>query len=407
VTNVLGGAFAPDVSPDGRRLAFASYSARGYDLQLVDLDVERLAPAPPFVDPYPRSLEEPVPEPAALRPYRPLPAALPRFWLPYLASDESELRFGALTAGADPLLRHAYALEVRYGTTSRRAGAQGYYQYDRFRPTLAVGFEDTTAPGATLEQRRQELSLQASLPLRRRLRSSLDASLGWRRRRDSERGEMAAAPLDLGGLEAALAFSSARSYPYSISPTDGWRLRVAALREASAFGSDLSLTKLSADVRGYPRVGKGALALRLGFGATLGEPGFRRSYAVGGFADDSLRDVFRTSLTVLRGYPDRAFTGRSYLGANAELRLPLGHPQRGWHSLPAFLRHLHAAAFVDVGNAWNGPFVLGDLKTGLGAALGVDTNLGHAVPFTFTSGVAWGLAERGLTRYYFRAGLSF
>jgi outer membrane protein assembly factor BamA len=188
---------------------------------------------------------------------------------------------------------------------------------------------------------------------------------------------------------------------------DGWRLRLAVLQEARAFGSDVSLAKLSADVRAYPRLGNGALALRAGFGATLGRPSFMRSFSVGGFADDTLRDVVRTNLTVLRGYPDRAFSGRSYLGANVELRLPLGHPQRGLRSLPAFARHLHAAAFVDAGHAWSGPLRLRDVRTGVGAALGADMNLGHALPVTFTAGVARGLADRGETRVYFRAGLAF
>ncbi len=407
VTNVLGGAFAPDVAPDGRRVAFASYASRGYDLHVMDLDLAGLAPAPPFVDPYPASPPEPEPEQAELRPYRPFPAALPRFWMPYVTSENTGSRIGAFTAGADPLLRHAYGVDVRYGTLTRRAGFQGYYQYDRWLPTFALAAEDTTEPGSAAEQRTQELSLRASLPLQRSLRSSLDASLAWRRRRDSERGEMPAQPLDLGGLEAALAFSSARSYPYSISPSDGWRARLALVKEARAFGSDLSLAKLSADLRGYPKLGRGALALRAGFGATLGAPSFRRSFAIGGFADDSLRDIVRSNLSVLRGYPERAFSGRSYLGANAELRLPLAHPQRGARSLPVFLRHLHAAAFVDVGHAWSGPLRLRDAKTGLGAALGADMNLGHALPFTFTAGVARGLQERGETRLYFRAGLSF
>jgi hypothetical protein len=72
-----------------------------------------------------------------------------------------------------------------------------------------------------------------------------------------------------------------------------------------------------------------------------------------------------------------------------------------------FLRHLHAAAFADVGDAWSGALGAARLKTGVGAALGADLNLSHAVPFTFTAGVARGLAAQGETRFYFRSGLSF
>jgi outer membrane protein assembly factor BamA len=270
-----------------------------------------------------------------------------------------------------------------------------------------VTAEDTTTAGSLVKERRQELALQASFPLRRTLRSSQSFSFAWRRSRESERGTRPEPPLDLGGLETAFTLSSARAYPYSISPTDGWRLRLLTLREASFLGSDVSLAKLTADARGYLRLGKAVLASRAGAGATLGQPGFTRSFSIGGFSDDTLRDVLRTNLSVLRGYPDDAFVGRSFLAANLELRLPLAHPQRGLRSLPLFVRHLHAAAFADVGHAWSGAFRARDLKTGIGAALGADLHLSHAVPVTFTAGVAHGLAQQGETRFYFRSGLSF
>ena len=44
VTNVLGGAFQPSVSPDGRSVAYSAYSSRGYDVHVAPLD---LAAAPP------------------------------------------------------------------------------------------------------------------------------------------------------------------------------------------------------------------------------------------------------------------------------------------------------------------------------------------------------------------------
>ena len=68
VTNVLGGAFSPSPSPDGKTLAFASYSSRGYDIHTVAIDPAAGKPAEPYADPYPRrtmrrspSKEPPVP----------------------------------------------------------------------------------------------------------------------------------------------------------------------------------------------------------------------------------------------------------------------------------------------------------------------------------------------------------
>src|SRR6185503_3761770 len=115
--------------------------------------------------------------------------------------------------------------------------------------------------------------------------------------------------LDLGGLEAAWSLSTARGFPFSISPVEGYRVRVAYVKEAPGLGSEVSLGKMVVDGRAYTRLlgQSDALALHLAGGLTLGSPGFQRSFAVGGFADGALFDVVGTNHSVLRGYPDDAF----------------------------------------------------------------------------------------------------
>jgi Tol biopolymer transport system component len=407
VTNVLGGAFTPDVAPDGRQLAFADYGARGYDLRVADLDLAALAPAEPFQDEYAAVAPDPPPVTVRDRPYRPWPSALPRLWSPYVDGGD-EFRLGAATAGVDPLFRHVWAADLRYGFGTRRPSFQAFYQYDRFLPTFLMTVEDETDPRDDLRLHRRQLMLRASVPVSRTFRRSHTVALAWRRRHEDLSGA-APAPLDFGGVQASWSFSSVKQYPYSISPTDGIRLTVAAEKEAPGLGSAVSLLKATADLRAYLRLfGSGdALALRAGGGTTWGQPGFRRSYAVGGFPDGALFDVVRTNHSVLRGYPDDAFTGRRFAHANLEYRFPLARPQRGYHTMPLFLRHLHGAAFVDAAHAWTGSFRLRQVKTAAGAAVGSDVVLGHAVPLTFTAGLARGFAEQGETRAYFRAGLSF
>src|SRR6266496_1033536 len=90
LTNVLGGAFTPAVSPKGDALAFVDYSSRGYDVHLADLDLAAAVPAPPFVDPYPASPPAPAPVAVPDEPYRPWPGMLPRFWSPYWLSRNRE-----------------------------------------------------------------------------------------------------------------------------------------------------------------------------------------------------------------------------------------------------------------------------------------------------------------------------
>jgi outer membrane protein assembly factor BamA len=112
-------------------------------------------------------------------------------------------------------------------------------------------------------------------------------------------------------------------------------------------------------------------------------------------------------VALLRGYPDDAFVGRSFLLANLEYRFPLGNPQRGWRTLPVFLRHLRGSVFLDAADAWSGDLRLRDVKTAAGAGLGVDSFLANRLPFTGEVVAAYGFAARGEAKVYFRLGLSF
>jgi Tol biopolymer transport system component len=410
VTNVLGGAFTPDVSPAGDRLAFAEYGARGYDLRLMPFDVAGLSAADPFVDPYPAGRAAPPPVEARDRPYRPLPRMWPRFWSPSFDRASGETRLGIATAGSDPLFQHAYLFDLYRGSVTERVGSFALYQYDRWWPTLLAAYENKFEPSIAGSIRHtRQLTLSATIPVLRTQRSAQSVSLAWRRSRQTREQTTTPRALDLGGLEAAWSLGTVKQYPYSISAVDGVRLRVAYLREDPAFGSDLSLGKLFADARAYlPLLVPGdALALRVGGGTTFGERSFTDSYAVGGFPNGSLRDVVGTNGSVLRGYADDAFTGRRVLHANVEYRVPLAHPQHGWRSLPLFLRHLHATAFADTAQAWSDRFRWSAMKTGVGVAVGADLSVNPGLPLTATLGVARGVAEKGETQVYFRTGLAF
>ena len=410
VGNVLGGAFQPSVSPDGLSVACSTYSSRGYDVVIAPLDLGAAPAAPAFVDTLPAPRPDPLPASGAVKPYRAWSMLLPRFWTPWVQIEDDENRFGLATGGSDALFRHVWAARATYGTESERVNASGFYLYDRFRPTFLVSAQDTTDVYTDGQLRTRQVSLEASLPLRRTVRSIQTLSATWRREREEVLGsDLPEDRVDLGGIETAWAIASPKSYPYSISPVDGGRLRLAWLHEAKALGSDLSLDKVTADARWYQRVfgERDVLALRAGGGTTYGEEQFERSFAVGGYPDGSLFDIVRTNNAVLRGYPDNAFTGRRYAAFNAEYRFPLFDPQRGWRSFPLFLRHFSGSVFFDAANAWSGEFQAGDLKTAAGASIALDSAIGFALPLTAEVTLAHGFDERGDTKVYFRFGLAF
>jgi outer membrane protein assembly factor BamA len=334
----------------------------------------------------------------------------PRFWTPWLELGEDDSQVGVATGGSDALFRHVWGARATYGTGTERLNVSGFYLYDRFRPTFVASAQDTTSLFSAGRSRTRQLTLQAIAPLRRTVRSVQSLSLAWRREREEILGS--ADPddrADLGGLQTAWTLSSARSYPMSISPSEGSRLRLAWLHEAGWLGSDVSLDKATVDARLYQRVlgERDVLALRAGGGETWGAPRFERSFAVGGYPDASLFDIVRTNEAVLRGYPDNAFSGRRYAAFNAEYRFPLASPQRGWRSAPLFLRHLRGSVFFDAAHAWSGAFRLEDVKTAAGAALGLDTAIGFTLPLRVELSLAHGFREQGDTRVYFRFGLAF
>jgi len=410
VTNVLGGAFQPSVSPDGLSVTYSAYSSRGYDVHVAPLELAAAAAASPFEDGLPAPRPDPPPAVSPVKPYRPGSMLLPRFWTPWVDLGDEEDRIGFATGGSDALFRHAWVARATYGTESERANASFVYLYDRFRPTFLVSAQDTTDVYTDGRLRTRQVDLQAAVPVRRTVRSLQTLSATWRWERQEVLGsDRPEDRLDLGGLETAWALSSARQYPFSISPSEGGRLRVAWLHEAKALGSDLSLDKLTADARLYRRVfgERDVLALRVGGGTTYGEEQFERSFAVGGYPDASLLDIVRTNNAVLRGYPDNAFTGRRYAAFNAEYRFPLFSPQRGWRSLPLFLRHFRGSVFFDAAHAWTGEFRAEDVKTAAGASLGLDSAVGFALPLSAEVSVARGFDDQGDTKVYFRFGLAF
>ncbi len=418
VTNVLGGAFQPSVSPDGRAIVYSDYSSRGYDIVEARLDLTTPAPpAPPYRDLRPAPRPDPPPDASPTRPYRAWGMLLPRFWTPWIETGNDETRVGAATGGSDALLQHIWALRGTYGRQTGRANVSGFYVYDRFRTTFVVSGQDTSEQVTRLlngggsfaqTQRTRELDLQASLPLRRTIRSLQTLSVAYRR----ERQEVPGSPLpgdrsDLGGIETAWALSSARTYPFSISPTDGGQLSLAWLHATRSLGGDDDFDKLTLDARGYrPLFGaRDVLAAHVALGTSTGVSR-RPPFSVGGYPDSALFDV-AANLAVLRGYPDDAFAGRRFFGANLEYRFPLLTPQRGWRSLPVFLRHLHGTVFVDAADAWTDAFRARDVKTAAGASLGLDSAVGYALPLTAELTFARGLDAMGDTRVYFRLGLAF
>ena len=187
VSNVLGGAFAPAVAPDGRTIAFASYSARGYDVHVDGRGPRRRSPRPSrsSIPIRPRS-PRPEPETGAV-------AALP----PAAHHAAALLEPGGPEPGRRGALRRRHrghrsrssatptASPPTSAPSREKLSALGFYQYDRFRPTFLVTAEDKADLSGGLPYRTRTLNLRGTLPLTRTLRSVQSLSVTWRRERQT------------------------------------------------------------------------------------------------------------------------------------------------------------------------------------------------------------------------------
>jgi hypothetical protein len=416
VTSEPGGAFDPDIDPDGRHLAYVAHTGLGFVLRLIPFAPETwqpapLPPGPP--DPVPETYPDSAGGPA--RPYAPWASLRPTAWLPlWSGSNATQGAFlGALTYGTDYVGRHAYAAGAALSTQTADLEAFATYRFYGWG-NPAVGFdteqnwraafrvETGDGPVPVLERDR-ELALAAGwLWPRARRTAALDARLELHRREfipapDAALPAPLPSPRTEFGADVRATVSTARSYPYSVSLERGLHatVRVEGFRTASAPRDDYAAVR--ARLRHYVPIplsgfARHVTAIQVSAGATAYA---RRPavFAVGGTPGAPLDLGTGITLGESAGFPVRAFdegaaTGDRVLAGNLEHRVPIALVNRGWGIRPVYLDRISATLFADAARAWNptrpGPTTL----AAAGGEIAVDLVLSHAVPYRLRAGLA-------------------
>jgi hypothetical protein len=425
------GALWPDVSPDGRTIVYAGYTADGHDVFSAPYsasDGERrqlggaAMRAPDARD---------TPDTAAVsapQPYTPLRTLAPTSWLPLVETDSAQLRLGAAAFGMDVLSRHSVSasatwLAVMSGDapiTARppvgRPDITASYAYTRYRPSVAL-----TAAGATQFVRvddepddslaprwRREAEARIDLPLRQALRSArVTAAVAGSR----DRIDLADAVLEQQRIAGRLGASvrTARSYGYSISPEDGvwagaWVERAAVTDQSR--GLDGAATTTAVDVRSYLPGGfrRAVFATRAAAARSVGLKGTRTALQLGAAPSGmpppgTMGDG---ALGLLRGFPAGTFAGTGLVSFTGEYRAPLWRIERGLGQQWVFLRWLHGSVFTDAARIWTDDAADTTWKRSWGGELSMTVVINELAPLTVSGGVAWGhdgRASRGPTAY--------
>jgi hypothetical protein len=376
LTNVPGGAFQPEVSPDNRFIYFSAYHADGFHIERMALNetsfrtpMRAAEPGAFRPDTLMRRAFEPsrTPTVSESRAYSPMRSLLPRYWSPFFDGDSVIGNFiGAGTSGEDAVGRHSYVAGFGYDIDhGRTSGYLGYSFAGLGNPVLSLEAArewDNTGlvrvipagdgPEVTVStfEREDRVALTASL-VNRHWRASNALSLGVEGvslRRMAVGSFTRSDPEDkLFGLVAGAGFANYRMPAQAISREDGVRASVDVRRrfELDPLESrDQSYTQLSGSGAAYKSVGGSAFAHNV---IALRGSVLHRTALGGGPTDIGSPDGFLP----VRGYDDDARIGFSAWTASAEYRLPLAFIARGYRLKPVFVDRTSAAFFIDAGNA--------------------------------------------------------
>ncbi len=410
VTNVVTGAFDPEMSPDGGSIFFVGYGYTGWRIERMAFDTTAWRPAAPPAVHYQPSLLPPPAGPVGeaqaplapdmttgpedgdvfggpAQPYNALPGALPRFWAPtfeVVGSTETGQwnRFlGIHSLGWDVLRRHSWSGSAAYDIdTGRLGGGIAWTWAGLGNPDLSLSARRVWSGAGWLElaedlqeavlERQDRVSLSAVF-WRRQWRNTAWLALGS----DMEREQFQARRLSTGELtEAGIrlrelpttasitarpGFSNVRQHPYSISRQDGFTTSIGLGRwwnvTDGRIAYDQVLGSLAA-FRGHRLWGFAdhVTAIRIAGLRRTGDDA--RTTSIGG-TPGGTPDLWQGTIGAGPFLPVRGFRSGERFGtrawiASTEYRFPLhmtGAPQQ---VLGFSLTSVAGALFADAGHAW-------------------------------------------------------
>jgi len=370
ITNVTTGAFAPDISPDGKKIIYVGYSNEGYDLRVMDFDpgswkeVELAKEELPQWPGWPK-----LDETYSTHPYDPLPSLRPKLWLPIITPEGA----GLVTFGVDYLFHHDYTLVAGYDWQNQRPFYVFSYTTNRFWPVFSLELEQDSA------ESRQHLQL--TLPLVEKLASSFELSLGYEGR-------------DFGREESSFSASWRLFHHWGLDLAREEEELTASLTWGRFSGVEGTHWKLIVEHRGWGQLPRED-GSRCGGRMIYGLSDLPEAFAVGGHEGQ-----FR-----LRGFAPGVLKGPQALAGSLEYRFSIADIERGLGLWPLFLNRIEGSLFIDFGAAGK-DLGFEDLKFGFGGELRPQIILGYSFPLELRLGAAWGLGEEKAC-FYISTGTAF
>ena len=404
VTNVLGAALMPEVSPDGRHIAYVNYSSRGHDLAVIDLNIKtwrevELGRPVSF-----EALRESSPEGVILseHDYNPLPGFTPKFWVPLYFSDENGEHLLAYTAGIDALGWHYFAFQGGYDWAAKRPSYSLLYSNNQFLPQLSLVLSDFAAPyswdggSRTYWEREQNVGGYATFYDNRVIsdHDQQSVTLGYEVTHlgNISSLETLATRPSLGSLRGAVLsyrYYSLRGTGYAVSPEDGLDVSAYLYLYSKNLGSDFELTRYIVYAQQcWPTLVRHHV-LALSASGVLSR------------GDMIKQSSFSWRYFNVRGYPSDLIAGSKGITGSLEYRFPLSYTEAGMSYGYLFLNKIWGDLFYDYGGATFGPAADILWKRSLGAEMNFETmNLWSLFPLNIKIGYAQGLDAGGEEKFY-------
>ncbi len=417
LTHLLGGAFQPDISPDGGALVFSNYQASGFSLAKVSLESEYWSRPEAIVIKHnweseyyskPNNTQDQTlkAEKFKTTAYSALPSLSPTFWFPVARTDHQGDVFGLFSAGQDILGYNRWFFEYAYGIDSKESYYNATYVNDYFYPTIILKTYKQSFRYVDLFVDHYEKEIKSSVALSfplNRLESNHIFTLGYEQSKNRFVEYLdTGMPLnrlafegDKNNFFASYRFANTKKYPYSISPEEGHQLTLTFQNYGGFAGGDLEEKEYFASYSNYlkmPWAAHHVLYLNLKMARGHGD---KRASKIGGSTG--------FEKLPLRGYPDQYYLGKYAATGTLEYRMPFSQFFSGSGTRPLFFKQLYGAFFVDQGEVWNSGFPPNDdVRTSAGFEISMDLVLGYQLAVTPALGFAHGFDRNGKTMLYFR-----
>lgn len=439
VTNVRTGAFQPAISDDGKTLVYVGYTSWGFDLYTMPIDRARFLPAIDTLPERPDPPSEPVPTALRHQAYNPLPTFAPNHWaLSIKPGQYGPNAISFTTTAGDVVGIHGAKAEIVLEPSGPSPSVTLDYYYNRLPVDFDLHFFHLVVPRGGYKPNGKEIlydeynngiSTGVSYTHQEAFASH---SIGVSFSVAGFKGDLplpstpdpyAPASVDppkgtINVLHAGYSYSNVEGSLASAGALRGVSLNLALDYAGQYTGSTWQIRALSGGIAGYipmPWPGYHTLALRAAGAISDGDYPKAGTYTVGGYdlannilPATVLSGVFNGSF-VLRGYPPRVYSGRSYLLSNIEYRFPIAYPDHGISTLPLYLRRIDGNVFVDYGGAFNyldvrrirffhhGAFIdWPQMHASIGAELWLGLTLGYQLNTQIRIGYAYGFSAEAV-----------